>query len=441
MHGLACPRCFAALDDLKCRACSVNYSKLGNVFWMWPEPVETLLDWRNRFNFHLAKVASEVTRARSAPSKLTQSRTQIFADHLDRYVEELHTILAPFNISEPLAPELHTALKTQLPTHHSLDAYNPNIFRDWVWGDEENVETCRLIKESVGTHITGTPSLLVLGAGAGRLTLDLHRAMSCATSWSLDSNPLLSSIAASMFFGNALELTEFPLAPRDDEAILHKLTAPESHQAQLHAVCGDAMCAPFLANTFDIVVTSWLVDVIDAPIQEMLKHVSSLLKPGGVWVMHGSLHFESADPNLRYKSSELGAIAEDIGFTVQMQANTELPYMQSPYSRQRRSELTHTMVCTIDRPLQERPRSVSWHPQWLNDVTLPVPMTDEFQTQITSTRVANFIMGLIDGKRSIDDMAGVMEAQRLMPKLDALEAIRNFLQKMQSERLEQQRRS
>ena len=63
------------------------------------------------------------------------------------------------------------------------------------------------------------------------------------------------------------------------------------------------------------------------------------------------------------------------------------------------------MVCTINRPLQERPRSVSWHPQWLNDVTLPVPMTDEFQTQITSTRVANFIMGLIDGKRSIDDMA------------------------------------
>ena len=49
-------------------------------------------------------------------------------------------------------------------------------------------------------------------------------------------------------------------------------------------------------------------------------------------------------------------------------------------------------------------------------------------------------MGHLDGKRSISDIAEVMETQRLMPKLDALEAIRNFLKTMQAERLEQQRR-
>jgi hypothetical protein len=39
-------------------------------------------------------------------------------------------------------------------------------------------------------------------------------------------------------------------------------------------------------------------------------------------------------------------------------------------------------------------------------------------------------MSLIDGKRSLNDMAAVLEAQRLMPRDEAAAAIRLFLIRM-----------
>ena len=44
-----------------------------------------------------------------------------------------------------------------------------------------------------------------------------------------------------------------------------------------------------------------------------------------------------------------------------------------------------------------------------------------------STRIYAFTMALIDGKRSINDMAQLMEEQRLMPKQEAVHSIRRFL--------------
>jgi hypothetical protein len=50
-----------------------------------------------------------------------------------------------------------------------------------------------------------------------------------------------------------------------------------------------------------------------------------------------------------------------------------------------------------------------------------------------TTRMHAFIMSLIDGKRSLKDMARVMEEQRLMPRQEAESALRGFLVKMYDE--------
>ena len=47
-----------------------------------------------------------------------------------------------------------------------------------------------------------------------------------------------------------------------------------------------------------------------------------------------------------------------------------------------------------------------------------------------TTRIHAFIMTLIDGKRSLKDMAQELEQQQLMPREDAETAIRGFLIKM-----------
>ena len=69
-------------------------------------------------------------------------------------------------------------------------------------------------------------------------------------------------------------------------------------------------------------------------------------------------------------------------------------------------------------------------PDWIARHDRPVPALPSFQNQAIATRVHAFIMSLIDGQRSLEDMAAVMEAQQLMPKDEALVAIRGFLIKM-----------
>jgi hypothetical protein len=60
----------------------------------------------------------------------------------------------------------------------------------------------------------------------------------------------------------------------------------------------------------------------------------------------------------------------------------------------------------------------------------PVPLLQSFRTQAMSTQIYAFVMSLIDGRRSIQDMAKLLEQQKLMTRKEAEPAIRNFLTRM-----------
>jgi hypothetical protein len=66
-------------------------------------------------------------------------------------------------------------------------------------------------------------------------------------------------------------------------------------------------------------------------------------------------------------------------------------------------------------------------PPWIDRTDLAVPALPAFRAQALSTRVYAFLLAMIDGERSIRDMARLMEQQKLMPAEDALPAIRGFL--------------
>ena len=69
-------------------------------------------------------------------------------------------------------------------------------------------------------------------------------------------------------------------------------------------------------------------------------------------------------------------------------------------------------------------------PEWLVRGTEPVPLGDSFRSQAAATRIHAFLMSLIDGRRSVKDMAKLVVEQRLMSAAEAEPAIRSFLIKM-----------
>ena len=60
----------------------------------------------------------------------------------------------------------------------------------------------------------------------------------------------------------------------------------------------------------------------------------------------------------------------------------------------------------------------------------PVPLSESFRVQAMSTQIYAFIMSLIDGRRSVKDIAKSIVEQRLMSEQEAEPAIRTFLTKM-----------
>jgi hypothetical protein len=269
----------------------------------------------------------------------------------------------------------------------------------------------------------------VLGAGAGRLGYDLHMRTAAPLTAVLDFNPLLLIIADRVTRGETLELYEFPLAPRGDAAVLRSLSAPAPARAGLVHVLADAHRPPFRRGTFDTVVTPWLIDILPERFDALCARINALLRADGRWLNFGSLSFHDPDPALRYGLDECRAALEEHGFGDVTVLEREIPYLSSPASRHARREHIVSWSARKRRDAKKVPR---YHalPEWLVRGTDPVPLGESFSSQAAATRIHAFLMTLIDGRRSIKDMAKLVVDQRLMTAEEAEPAIRSFLIKM-----------
>ena len=293
---------------------------------------------------------------------------------------------------------------------------------------EENERSAELVKTMLPEQ---KGRILVLGAGAGRLAFDLERSSDIGLCVAFDFNPLLSLVGKALARGQTVPLWEFPIAPRRlaDSAIQRALQAPETAGDGLRFALGDALRPPFRAGSFDAVVTPWLVDILPVELGELAARINTLLSEGGRWINFGSLAFADPSPAKRYSLEETLAIIEDQGFSRPDWREDSLPYMCSPASRHARNELVVTFGADKATSIKAPKRHTAL-PDWLVTGKEPVPALSEFQLQAAQTRIYAFVMGMIDGRRSMRDMALLMEQQKLMQRDEAEASIRGFLLRM-----------
>ncbi|MEM1174424.1 MAG: PqqD family protein, partial [Pseudomonadota bacterium] len=231
--------------------------------------------------------------------------------------------------------------------------------------------------------------------------------------------------------GDKLKFWEFPIAPAslEDDALLRTLEAPAASDDGFTLVFGDALRPPFVSGSFDTVVTPWLIDIISEDLPVLAARINQLLSDNGRWVNFGSLAFASPKRARCYSPEEVKAIVAEGGFSDPYVSQTTIPYMCSPASRHGRQEKTFSFSAYREKKIKAPPRHKAL-PDWIVTGKEPVPLTQSFRTQAMTTQIYSFIMSLIDGRRSIDDMAKVLEQQQLMQKDEAIAAIRNFLTKM-----------
>ncbi len=438
---LACPRCGKTLsheNGLRCVPCNVEYPRIGGIPWLFAEPGASIAEWRTRMNRSLRQIEFDANKTAKALESadlhaLSARRLARMRDAQTAHARELSQLLAPLAIDDlPTSLAVHLALRTRVAPAQGLTTYSGNLHRDWCWGAEEN----RLSFELVAASLPKRPGmrLLVLGAGGGRLAYDLHMGLAPEATVALDVNPMLSLAAERIIRGDTLVLHEFPLAPKTsaDVAVERSLAAPSPVSEGFHWILADALRAPFVDESFDAVVTPWFVDVVDERFATLAKRINRLLRPGGTWTVFGSMRFAAADPADAICADEAAAFIADAGFAPVDVVESTIPYLCSPASRHARRETVVAIGSTKSKriPAPERHSAL---PEWLIRSNQPIPLLEGFRVQAATTQLYALLMSMIDGRRSLRDMAVLMEQRRLMPQAEAEAALRDFLIKMYDE--------
>ena len=409
---------------------------VGDIPWMMPEPRAALIEWRGRLHYLLTHYAAEATRQRAALGQapqggLTRRRLEYVANALDDQANRIRALMTPLGLAgRAEAHAVHVALGTELPLSQGLSSYYTNLHRDWCWGEAENAAGLAAV---MGALPDGQrpQCVLVLGAGAARLAYDFHCALQPGLTVALDFNPLFLLAACRILAGESLELYEFPIAPRTiaDHAVLRRLAAPTKAPPGLELLLADASSPPFQPGRFDLVLTPWFIDVAGEPVVHLQRRINCLLAPGGLWINHGSLAFADGTPAEALSLEELLEALPVAGFARTVAREAQLPYLSSPASRHARLETVITFGARKERDI-EAPAPGRAVPDWLRQSDLPVPALPQFRAQSLSTRVYAFLLAMIDGERTIRDMARLMEQQKLMTAADAEPAIRRFLTRL-----------
>jgi uncharacterized protein YbaR (Trm112 family)/ubiquinone/menaquinone biosynthesis C-methylase UbiE len=439
---LQCPACRKAApvpsaEGLQCPACARAFPVLDGIPWLFADAEAMVAEWRNRTalylqEFQLQARRAEIDLAALDPGSAAARRVRRLAGAYVTHAAWVRELLAPLGSSERAMPHAtQLAFDTELPHTQDLHSYHANVHRDWAWGDAENETSWEMVAPSLAET---RGAVLVLGAGAGRLAYDVHRRGKHEATVALDRDPLLLAVGRRAAAGESVRLYEFPLAPlgADDAAVERVLRAPAPARAGLAFVAADAWRAPFAPQTFDAVITPWLLDVVDVPLPTVAAHVNRLLRIGGRWINFGSLAFPSARPALRWSADDVREIVTSSGFEAYDSQDRRVPYLQSPSSRHARLE---TVACFVARkkrrgaPLEERVRV----PPWIADADAVVPRTPDLELQSTAARIRAVLLALLDGTRSVDDVARIVAEQGLLSESDARAATRALLAKLHAE--------
>ena len=436
---LCCPRCRGPLAGQAvpgCAACRIEYPLVAGAPWLFSEPAATMGEWRARVHGLLTALEVQATRYRGALAGAgrasTRNRLKLLAAACTDHARRLRALLAPLGAEAAgAAPELYAALGMRVPASQGLTGYYANLHRDWSWGEAENEAAWRMLDAALGEEPPGRT--LLLGVGAGRLAYDLATRRRPQVLVAADINPLFLCAVQRLFAGEALELYEFPVAPRgvESQAVLRTLRAPAAVSG-VHCVYADATEAPFAAGAFDTVVTPWFIDVVDDDFASFARRVNGWLRPGGRWVNTGSLAFGDDDPARRYALEEVLEIVDESGFRGSGVVEEAIPYLCSPASRHGRVE---TVVNFVARKHEEAPPppAPGRRPPWLEAVDRPVPLLPELQGRQLELRVLAYVASLVDGRRSVRDIAGLLAAQRLMTPEEAEPTVRAFLARLYEE--------
>lgn len=444
---LACPVCAAdgatlavSSEALTCRQCTTQFPIFrcgkAKIPWLYSEPGNTRLEWKARYNGFLHANSVDLERLRHAHkashnSKTGQRRISKLLQAREQYRNQITEILAPLELEAINWPaDATNQLHGKLPKNQGLSSYSSNIFRDWAWNNGENEALIEAVDKVLSPDLRGRLGpLLTLGAGASRLPYDMHRRYSPYLSVILDINPLLLQVASHVIQGESVSLYEFPVAPLNEASfsVLQECRAPVPlGDDNFHYVLADALNPPFARESFNTVVTPWLIDIIPQNLREFIPRINRILPQGGVWINTGSLAFFHRDETWCYSEEEVLELAVENGFEIIAVERRTVAYLQSPHSAHGRTEKILSFSARKVRDVDPG-KTYSHLPGWILDASQPIPSSTECTISSSNHMLTAQVLAAIDGKRTINQIGQMVASQYGLGTAETVHAVRRIL--------------
>jgi uncharacterized protein YbaR (Trm112 family) len=420
---LACPVCGEALEvagtspdeGLICR-CGARCPTVGGIPCLFGEPHAVVREWRFALGDFVAAVDDERARVLAdlggAASVLDATRARVERYHraLGRYAE---LIVAAFE-EIGLPPARRSEPGGDVGLANGVVSYYHQIHRDWGWPQEEIEAALAVITRVAGKRPLG--KTLVLGAGACRLVREMHLRLGGTVTVAVDLNPLPMLVAKKALAGGVVTLAELPASPRSagEVGVERPLGQGLSPVPGVVLVFADALAPPFARGAFDTVVTPWFLDQVVPDVPPFARALRDLLAPGGAWLNHGPFVYpKNRSIVLRHPPDELCTVVESAGFRIAASGHERLTFMQSPICNQGRTE--HVLTFLAEQAAGGAPREAP-RPGWLDDTSAPVPRFEGLEGYTAPHPFFGALVALIDGRRSVADIAAIVAGSQGMPE-------------------------
>lgn len=295
-----------------------------------------------------------------------------------------------------------------------LSEYFDLLLRDWAWDSTSNAnpENTGAFQRTL-TEIQKLPRkptrILVLGAGAGRLSWDLHLHLKPEYTVALDSNPLVLAAADELVHQRQpIAIGEFKNFPQigfqhAQNWLLEPPLDIDNLRATWFPLGANVWQLPFVRDSFDLIITPWFIDVNGGDVRDLMGVIYDKLIPGGHWLNSGPLLFTRHLPvQLKYSSVEIKEFISLAGFALVNETIANADYLRSPLEARFRQEQIWTFSAEKTQSPMAIPAVDGTLEPWLIMHHQPIPQGNYASKD--SHPLIDAILLLVDGNRSINDI-------------------------------------
>ncbi len=426
---LECPVC--RKSELNCEH---KFPLINGIPWVFKSTESTLLQWQARTTkllqmclVQMAQLDDELLKVDLLPE--TKERLKILRQAIDENEKFLQKFLSPLwpKSQSEVAPSLAQALEEKVASQQAIESYFNNVFRDWAWRTGENEKSLEAIM-GVLPKTFKPKKMVVLGAGSGRLTVDLQTELGIEDAFAVDINPFLLFLFRDLMAGKSHELWEIPISPLSLANTAKKQTLKTSGKTKgsVQFLFADATNLPFKKKSVDCILTPWFIDIIKQDLRQLMRRINNTLEPGGHWINFGPLgfrHFANAE---NYSVEEIASLLDEEGFKLIKKDITPVPYLSSPLSGLERSE--KVLIFLAEKKKESKSaEKYSPLPEWIMDPAKPIKPNRDLKYEISRHHLGFQILSCIDGKNSIHGIAGMVAKHYGVNPAQAQEIVTGFL--------------